>query len=152
MTKKEKLRVIKSNRPDLCDYQCDEVFKLTKIYHKSPIEIGEELVNSLNELEDFDYYFEKVEFCKPGFINFTISNNLINESLKLMSNNPKFNLKVPSKVDTYVVDYGGPNIAKPLHVGHMRPAIVGESIKRIIDYIVYLYIITKFYFARISAK
>ena len=131
---KENLRVIKSNRPDLCDYQCDEVFKLTKIYHKSPIEIGEELVNGLNNIEDFNYYFDKVEFCKPGFINFTISNNLINESLKLMSNNPKFNLKIPSKVDTYVVDYGGPNIAKPLHVGHMRPAIVGESIKRIIDY------------------
>ena len=52
-----------------------------------------------------------------------------------MSNNPKFNLKIPSKVDTYVVDYGGPNVAKPLHVGHMRPAIVGESIKRIIDYV-----------------
>lgn len=131
---KENLRVIKSNRPDLCDYQCDEVFKLTKIYHKSPIEIGEELVNGLNELEDFNYYFDKVEFCKPGFINITISNNLINESLKLMSNNPKFNLKTPSKIDTYVVDYGGPNVAKPLHVGHMRPAIVGESIKRIIEY------------------
>ena len=130
----ETLRVIKSNRPDLCDYQCDEVFKLTKIYHKSPIEIGEELVNGLNELEDFNYYFDKVEFCKPGFINITISNNLINESLKLMSNNPKFNLKTPSKIDTYVVDYGGPNVAKPLHVGHMRPAIVGESIKRIIEY------------------
>jgi len=132
---KETLRVIKSNRPDLCDYQCDEVFKLTKIYHKSPMEIGEELVKVLNELEDFNYYFDKVEFCKPGFINFTISNNLINESLKLMSNNLKFNLKMPSKVDTYVVDYGGPNVAKPLHVGHMRPAIVGESIKRIINYI-----------------
>ena len=130
----ETLRVIKSNRPDLCDYQCDEVFKLTKIYHKSPIEIGEEIVNKLNTLEDFNNYFDKVEFCKPGFINLTISNNLINESLKLMDNNPKFNLKNPNKVETFVVDYGGPNVAKPLHVGHMRPAIVGESIKRLIEY------------------
>ncbi len=132
---KENLRVIKSNRPDLCDYQCDEVFKLTKIYHKSPIEIGEELVNKLNGLDDFNNYFDKVEFCKPGFINLTISNNLINESLKLMNNNPKFNIKKPTSIETYVVDYGGPNVAKPLHVGHMRPAIVGESIKRIIDYV-----------------
>ena len=108
----ETLRVIKSNRPDLCDYQCDEVFKLTKIYHKSPIEIGEELVSKI-----------------------TISNKFINDSLKLMSNNDKFNLKKPNTIETYVVDYGGPNVAKPLHVGHMRPAIVGESIKRIIDYI-----------------
>ena len=132
---KETLRVIKSNRPDLCDYQCDEVFKLTKIYHKSPIEIGEEIVSKLNEIEDFNNYFDKVEFCKPGFINLTISNKLINDSLKSMNNNPKFNLKKPTSVETYVVDYGGPNVAKPLHVGHMRPAIVGESIKRIIDYV-----------------
>jgi len=130
----ETLRVIKSNRPDLCDYQCDEVFKLTKIYHKSPIEIGEELVSKINKLNNFNDYFEKVEFCKPGFINITISNKLINDSLKLMYNNDKFNLKKPNIVETYVVDYGGPNVAKPLHVGHMRPAIVGESIKRIIDY------------------
>ena len=131
----ETLRVIKSNRPDLCDYQCDEVFKLTKIYHKSPIEIGEELVNKINELTNFDGYFDKVEFCKPGFINITLSNKFINDSLILMDNSNKFNLKNPSTIDTYVIDYGGPNVAKPLHVGHMRPAIVGESIKRIIDYI-----------------
>jgi len=130
----ETLRVIKSNRPDLCDYQCDEVFKLTKIYHKSPIEIGEEIVSKINEIEDFNNYFEKVEFCKPGFINITVSNKFINDSLKLMDNSDKFNINKPSTVETYVVDYGGPNVAKPLHVGHMRPAIVGESIKRIIEY------------------
>ena len=132
---KEELKVIKSNRPDLCDYQCDEVFKLTKLYHKSPIEIGEEIVNALNKLDNFNDYFDKVEFCKPGFINLTLSNKFINNSLKVMGTNDKFNLKMPSKVDTYVLDYGGPNVAKPLHVGHMRPAIVGESIKRIIDYV-----------------
>lgn len=131
---KENLRVIKSNRPDLCDYQCDEVFKLAKVYHKSPMEIGEELVTKLSENKEFNDYFEKVEFCKPGFINLTISNKLINKLLRLMNCNDKFNLTKPSKVDTYVVDYGGPNIAKPLHVGHMRPAIVGESVKRIINY------------------
>lgn len=131
----EVLCVIKSNRPDLCDYQCDEVFKLTKIYHKNPIQIGEELVSEINKLEDFDDYFEKVEFCKPGFVNFTLSNKFINNVLKTMAKSNKFNLKLPSKVETYVIDYGGPNIAKPLHVGHMRPAIVGESIKRIIDYV-----------------
>ena len=130
----EHLRVIKSNRLDLCDYQCDEVFKLTKIYHKSPKEIGEELISEINKLESFNDYFEKVEFCNPGFINITLSNKFINESLKKMNNNEKFNIKKPDKILTYVLDYGGPNIAKPLHVGHLRPAIVGESIKRIIDY------------------
>ena len=129
----EDLRVIKSNRPDLCDYQCDEVFKLAKIYHKSPIEIGEALVSEMNKIDNFSDYFDKVEFCKPGFINLTLSNKFINTSLKLMSNEDKFGYKNYDK-KTYVVDYGGPNIAKPLHVGHLRPAIVGEAIKRIIDY------------------
>ena len=132
---RETLKVIKSNRPDLCDYQCDEVFKLTKIYKKSPIEIGEELVNKLNDISDFDEYFSTVEFCKPGFINITISNKLINSLLKQMNNNTKFNLTMPNKVETYVVDYGGPNVAKPLHVGHLRPAVIGESVKRIINYV-----------------
>ena len=131
----ENLRVIKSNRPDLCDYQCDEVFKLTKIYHKSPIEIGNEIISEINKMDNFNNYFEKVEFCNPGFINIIISNKFINHLLKLMNTNDKFNLKIPEKIDTFVLDYGGPNVAKPLHVGHMRPAIVGESIKRIINYI-----------------
>ena len=131
----ETLKVIKSNRPDLCDYQCDEVFKLVKTYHKSPIEIGEEIVSKINNMSNFSYYFEKAEFCKPGFINLTLSNKFINDCLKQMDTSDKFGLKKPDKIDTYVIDYGGPNIAKPLHVGHMRPAIVGESIKRIINYV-----------------
>ena len=131
----ESLKVIKSNRPDLCDYQCDEVFKLVKIYHKSPQEIGNDIVNKINELDNFNDYFDKVEFCAPGFINITISNTFINNSLKEMATKDKFNLKLPKEILTYVLDYGGPNVAKPLHVGHLRPAIVGESIKRIIDYV-----------------
>ena len=131
----EILRVIKSNRPELCDYQCDDVFKLVKIYHKSPQIIGEEIVNKINSLEDFEGYFDKVEFCNPGFINLTLSNEFINKSLIKMNNNDKFNLPKLNEVNTYVIDYGGPNVAKPLHVGHLRPAIVGESIKRIIDYV-----------------
>lgn len=131
----DELRVIKSNRPDLCDYQCDGVFNISKKYKKSPIIIGEEIVESLNKLEDFNNYFEKIEFCKPGFINITLSNMFINNVLKKMESKPKFNLKLPTLKETYVIDYGGPNVAKPLHVGHMRPAIVGESIKRIINYV-----------------
>ena len=131
----EDLSVIKSNRPDLCDYQCDEVFKLAKVYHKSPIEIGESIVDSLNKIDDFDDYFEKVEFCKPGFINLTLSNKFINNTLIKMANTDKFNLIKPEKSLTFVLDYGGPNVAKPLHVGHLRPAIIGESIKRIINYV-----------------
>ena len=119
----------------MCDYQCDEVFKLSKLYHKSPIEIGEQLVEEINKIDNFNDYFDKVEFCKPGFVNITLSNKFINDTLKLMNNNNKFNLSQPNRVETYVVDYGGPNVAKPLHVGHLRPAIIGESVKRIIKYV-----------------
>ncbi len=130
----DNMTVIKSNRPDLCDYQCDQVFKLAKQYHKNPMEIGEEITHKINELENFNDYFEKVEFVRPGFINITLSNNFINNKLKNMYNNPKFDIKLPSVKETYFMDYGGPNVAKPLHVGHMRTAIVGEAIKRIINY------------------
>lgn len=130
----DSMTVIKSNRPDLCDYQCDQVFKLAKQYHKNPMEIGEEITHKINELENFNDYFEKVEFVRPGFINITLSNNFINNKLKNMYNNPKFDIKLSSVKETYFMDYGGPNVAKPLHVGHMRTAIVGEAIKRIINY------------------
>ena len=130
----DNMTVIKSNRPDLCDYQCDQVFKLAKQYHKNPMEIGEEITSKINELENFSDYFEKVEFVRPGFINITLSNNFINNKLKNMYNNHKFDIKLPSVKETYFMDYGGPNVAKPLHVGHMRTAIVGEAIKRIINY------------------
>ena len=131
----DEVKVIESNRPDLCDYQYDGAFRLAKKYHKSPVEIGENICQKMKELEDFDDYFAKVEFVKPGFINMTLSNRFINNCLIKMMNTDKFSLKTPVHTDTYVIDYGGPNIAKPLHVGHMRPAIVGEAIKRIIKYV-----------------
>lgn len=127
------MRVIKSNRPDISDYQCDDVFKLSKEYHKNPLEIGEEIVDKLNNLSNFDDYFKKVEFVKPGFINLSLSNTFINKYITLMNNN-SYGIDKAEKEETFVIDYGGPNVAKPLHVGHMRTAIVGESIKRIIRY------------------
>ena len=130
----EKVKVIRSNRPDLCDYQCDDVFKLAKIYHKNPLIIGEEIVSKINDKNDFNNYFDKVELIKPGFINMVISNNLINKLLLEMNNKEKFNITDPQNVKTFILDYGGPNVAKPLHVGHLRPAIIGESLKRIIEF------------------
>lgn len=127
--------VIKSNRPELCDYQCDDVFKLAKMLKQNPIIIGEEIVEKIKTFEKFNDYFKEVTFVKPGFINIKVSEKLINETLIFMNNNDKFGLKEPDHVETFVLDYGGPNVAKPLHVGHMRTAIVGESIKRIINYI-----------------
>lgn len=126
-------KVIKSNRPDLCDYQFDGVFKLASIYHKSPIEIGEEIVASINERGDFSHYFSEVSFVKPGFINIKISDTLINELLVKMNENEKFNIEQKND-ELFFLDYGGPNIAKPLHIGHLRSPIIGEAVKRIIEF------------------
>lgn len=130
----EPVKVIKSNRLDLCDYQCDDIFKMSKIYHENPIQIGNKIVAEINLLSDFNYYFNEVTFIKPGFLNIIISDSLINKILNKMINSDNFGLKV-NKKETYFLDYGGPNIAKPLHVGHLRPAIIGESIKRIINFV-----------------
>ncbi len=128
------LHVIPSNRPELCDYQCDACFRLAKEYHQSPVVIGEKLVDAINRLEEKDFYFKEVSFVAPGFVNLTLSDAFINQTLRDMNDQDHFGLKRPDKPETFVIDYGGANIAKPLHVGHMRPAIVGESIKRIINY------------------
>ncbi len=124
--------VIESNRPELCDYQCDNAFKLAKEYKTSPSIIANAVCNYLNAMPNLDVFFDKVEFANPGFINLTLSNSFINSCLQEMNNTPNFGLKTQSQ--TVFIDYGGPNVAKPLHVGHLRSAIVGESVKRINQY------------------
>ena len=128
------IHVIVSNRKELCDYQIDDSFKLAKELHTSPLEIGKQIVTIIESDQKFKDYFKTIEVVAPGFINLTISDAFITSMLTRMYENPKFNIKLPEKVETYFLDYGGANVAKPLHVGHMRTAIVGESIKRIISY------------------
>lgn len=118
-----------SNRPELCDYQCNDVFKISKIYKENPEYVGEKIVNKLKEYKN---KFKLVEFVKPGFINITLSNEFINFYLKEFNKDIKNSIKCEN--NKIVIDYGGPNVAKPLHVGHMRTAIVGESIKRILKF------------------
>lgn len=130
----DEVKIIKSNRPDLCDFQCDDVFKLTKIYHKNPIEIGENIVKKINDIDNFTFYFEKVEFVKPGFINIILSNKFINYTLKKMQENIAFDIETTNP-ETFVIDFGGANVAKPLHVGHMRTILVGESVSRILQFL-----------------
>ena len=126
-------QVVLSNRSDLCDYQCDDVFKLAKNYHTSPIEIGEKVVEKLQNLEEFDTYFKEVNFVKPGFINMVLKDGFINQLLTGMITSDRFDIP-KEKEETYFLDYGGPNVEKPLHVGHLINAIIGESLKRILQF------------------
>ena len=130
----DKIHLALTNRPDLCDYQINDVFKIAKENKLNPIIVGEAIEKEIKEYPEFDKYFKSVEFVKPGFINISLSDNILNENLKYMVNNPKFGLKNSDPKQTFILDYGGPNIAKPLHVGHLRTAIIGESIKRILKY------------------
>lgn len=128
------IKISKSNRPDLCDYQSNDVFRISKELKKSPIVVGEEIVNRINALDNFDDYFESVTFVKPGFINITLSSSFINRVVRCINDDNKFNIRLPKNKEVFVVDYCGANVAKPLHVGHMRTTIVGESIARIIRF------------------
>ena len=129
----QKLQIVKSNRPDLCDFQCNEVFKLAKSLNMAPLDIGTKIVKMINEYPDFNKYFKEVSFVMPGFINIKVSDYIINDSIRKM-NTEHYGIERPEHIDTYVLDYGGYNIAKPLHIGHLRPSIIGEAIKRIIRY------------------
>ena len=123
------ITVIQSNRPDLCDYQIDAAFKLAKELHKSPFDIANEIVEKINTIEGINDVFSKVEVVS-GFINLTLTDLFINKMIRLMNDSDKYGIILDNK--KVVIDYGGPNIAKPLHVGHLRTAIIGESIKRIL--------------------
>ena len=116
-----------SNRPDLCEFQCNGAMSLAKLYKKKPLDIALDIVEKLKE----DKAFSKLEAVPPGFINMSLSNEFLSDYLQSMSKEEKFGINITNKKDKIIVDYGGANIAKPLHVGHLRSAIIGESIKRL---------------------
>lgn len=126
--------IILSRRPDLCDVQFDGVFKIASAIKENPINVGEKLVKELQKLNEKLNYYKEIEFVKPGFVNLKLSNEFINNEIEAINNSDHFNIKQPEKKETFVLDYGGPNVAKPLHVGHLRTAIIGESVKRIIEF------------------
>lgn len=121
-----------SNRPELCDYQINSVFQIAKDEGKNPIEVGELITEKINNCPDFDDYFDSVIFAKPGFINIKVSDKLILNELNKNITSGNFGIEKIKEDKTCVIDYGGPNIAKPLHVGHIRPAIIGQSIYEIL--------------------
>ena len=115
-----------SNRPDLGDYQLNDSMKLAKEYHKNPREIAEEIKSKLES----DKRFNNVNIAGPGFINITISDDALIEFMNEIKEDPKSNIDKLEK-SLIFIDYGGANIAKTLHVGHLRPANIGEALKRL---------------------
>lgn len=123
-------KVTLSNRPDLCEYQCNGAMAAVKTYKKAPIMIAEDVVSYLQDSD----CFEMAEAVKPGFINLKIKPSFVSDFLQKMSDDEMLGVEKEACPKTIMIDYGGPNVAKPLHVGHLRSAIIGESVKRIIRY------------------
>jgi len=119
-----------SNRPDLCELQCNGAMALAKQFKKAPIMIANEVLEALQG----STVFSKAEAVMPGFLNLDLAPEYLAQYLADMEKTDKFGLEKPEQVKKIVIDYGGPNVAKPLHVGHLRSAVIGESVKRIAKY------------------
>ena len=123
-------KVTLSNRPDLCEYQCNGAMPAAKRYHKAPAQIAAAVAEKLAD----EPMFASVEAVNPGFLNLRVSGTYLAKYLSEMAQDARFGVELEAQPRTIVVDYGGPNVAKPLHIGHLRSAIIGESVKRIFRY------------------
>lgn len=126
----EYARITISNRPDLCEFQCNGAMAAAKTYKKAPFVIADEIVAKLTS----NGMFDTIESVKPGFINIKVSAGYLSDYLNKMSEDDKYGYENSEEAKTVIVDYGGANAAKPLHVGHLRSAVIGESVKRINRY------------------
>ena len=121
-------KVTLSNRPDLCEYQCNGAMAAAKEYKKAPFMIADEVVEKLA----VNPMFAMAESVKPGFLNLKIDEAYLADYVaKMQEDEGRFGCDKTEAPKTIMIDYGGPNVAKPLHVGHLRSAIIGESVKRI---------------------
>lgn len=120
-----------SNRPDLCQYQCNGAMAAAKQYKVAPIEIAKAVVARLSESE----ILSETNAVMPGFINMKVSNEFLAAYLQEMSESDNLGFEKAKNPLSIVIDYGGPNVAKPLHIGHLRSAVIGESIKRICRFV-----------------
>lgn len=120
-------KVTLSNRPDLCEYQCNGAMAGAKLYKKAPIMIANDVADKLSASK----VFSEVNAVAPGFLNLKVKEDFLTDYIRQMSVDQKFGVTMPEKPKKIIIDYGGPNVAKPLHVGHLRSAIIGESVKRI---------------------
>ena len=125
-------RVTVSNRPDLCQYQCNGALAAAKAYKCAPIQIANAVAAQLDKAA-----FSVCDAVMPGFINLKLSDEFLKNYLEGMRSAADFGVQKVGTGKTIVVDYGGANVAKPLHIGHLRPAIIGEALKRLYKFFGY---------------
>ncbi|MDO4268831.1 MAG: arginine--tRNA ligase [Eubacteriales bacterium] len=138
-------KVVLSNRPDLCEYQCNGAMAAAKAYKKKPIDIAGQVVEQLKEQcrqaegqhQTPVFLDEDMSAVMPGFINLKVNPQFVADYMNEMEKAPKLGLEETGHGETVIVDYGGANVAKPLHVGHLRSAVIGECIRRLGNFLGY---------------
>ena len=126
----DKLTVTFSNMPKLCDFQCNDCFSLAKKYSKNPFEIAENIVNNLEKNEDFEF-----TAVRPAFINIKMTDKKMSKLGNEFLNDERGGVPLHEVKQRVIMDYGGANVAKALHVGHLRSPIIGESLKRLYKFL-----------------
>lgn len=128
-------QVVKSNRPDLCQFQCNGAMSAAKAYKKAPFMISDDVIEKFNEITEANKIVSDIQTVKPGFININLNDEYIVSYINDAAKDERIGVPTKENPDTIVIDYGGPNIAKPLHVGHLRTAIIGEALKRSLKFL-----------------
>src|SRR5688572_23579587 len=118
-------------RSDRADFQANLAMSLGKLVNKPPRDVAQELVSALDTAD----VCEKVEIAGPGFINLTLKNQFLDRLLARTLTDPRLGVSQVAVADTVVVDYGGPNVAKEMHVGHLRPCVIGDSLVRVLEFL-----------------
>lgn len=126
----DKLSVTFSNMPKLCDFQCNDCFSLAKKYGKNPFDIAEDIVKNIENNEDFEF-----SAVRPAFINIKMTDKKLSKLGNEFLNDERGGVPLHDHKQRIIMDYGGANVAKALHVGHLRPAIIGESLKRLYKFL-----------------
>ncbi len=129
--------VVVSGRPDLCQFQCNGAMPAAKEYKKAPFIISDDVIEKLLSFEETKQYIKVAKTIKPGFINMTLTDECLIKNTTELGESNRLGIESTDTPSTIIIDYGGPNIAKPLHVGHLRTAIIGESIKRLFKFLGY---------------
>ena len=120
-------RVTPSDRPDLADFQCNGALAAAKQAKANPREIAGRIAERLKA----DPAVASIEIAGPGFINLRVADTTLTERVRTLAADPLCGAEPVKKARRVLVDYGGPNVAKPMHVGHLRSSIIGESVKRL---------------------
>ncbi|MCB0107109.1 MAG: arginine--tRNA ligase, partial [Caldilineaceae bacterium] len=123
--------VVLSNRPDLSQFQCNGALAAAKRYGRNPRELAQEIADRLQS----DSHFREVSLAGPGFINLTVTDAFLVDHIRQLAADNRWGYTPVTRPERILVDYGGANVAKPMHIGHLRTAIIGESLKRLTGFV-----------------